>query len=527
MLREITGWLVVLLLLAGVGGFAWLTRHPDAPWLERAEDWPGIGPLAERFRRAYLGPPPGEATAAAESEPEPTVVIVRPPLGDEPIDLTGGARPAKPERGGGPAGASPERPAPPALVPMLPDLAAAGEAVAAGEVRIPEPGIPMSRLPAFALPPPASRRAVERTWLLPGTVLRSAPAPGGAEVERSRELASVPVLERRGDWLRVRLRGHDGWADPATPVIEVGRAGFASFAGRYAAQPRGSVLRTAKQMLGLREPSGRLGPFALYTDVEDRELLALLDGVAARLDEAYGARYGLGLPKRRARPQIALFAEEAHFRALARATKGAPVHARGFASGGLVVFYVGGDPWQTVITGFVHELTHTLNRHALGAALPPWLEEGLAEDLGGVWLEDPDAPSPGMTHPGDGSRHGWTLQGLVGAVAIGGLEGWAPLAELTALDRTGFFADRQGVNYKQSQLFVRCLLDAGDERLAGGFRGFLSDTAEGYPPGAEELIERLGHGWPELERICRDHHRDLTAEIGRLLPDGMSVAGIP
>jgi hypothetical protein len=69
---------------------------------------------------------------------------------------------------------------------------------------------------------------------------------------------------------------------------------------------------------------------------------------------------------------------------------------------------------------------------------------------------------------------------LVAAVAITGRDGGgAPLAELTALDRTGFFGARSGASYKRSQLFV--LLDVGDARLAGGFRGFLSDIAHGYP----------------------------------------------
>jgi hypothetical protein len=159
-----------------------------------------------------------------------------------------------------------------------------------------------------------------------------------------------------------------------------------------------------------RSANGRLGPFALYTDVEDGELLALLDSVAARLDEAYGARYGLGLPRRRARPQIALFAEEADFRALARASSGTPVHARGFASGGLVVFYVGGDPWQTVITGFVHELTHTINRHTLGAARQPCRlpSPGWVIHRGrGLGVLDPD-PAEVLGQPFLGASRGWS-----------------------------------------------------------------------------------------------------------------------
>lgn len=527
MLRNFTSWLVVLLLLGAVCGFAWLTRHPESPWLEAAEEWPLVGPLAERFRRAYLGPPAGESTAAAETDSGPVVVIVRPPPPDEPIDLTGGARPAAPDRGGGPAAAGPERPARPALAPMLPDLtAAAGESVIAEEARIAETLIPRPQLPVFALPPPASRRAIERTWLLPGTVLRSAPAGGATEIERTSELASVPVLDRRGEWLRVRLRGRDGWADPATPVVEVRKAGFASYYGRHAAQPRTDSLFEAKKALGLSEPNGRLGPFPLYTDVEDEELLALLDRVAERLDEAYGARFGLGLPKRRARPQIALFAEEADYRAVERGTRGARQHMRGFAAGGLVVFYVGNDSWQRVITGIVHELTHTLNRHTLGPSLPPWLEEGLAEDLGGVWIEDPDAPAPAMTHPGNGLQHHWAMQDIVSAVVAMQLEDVpAPNAELLSLDHDGFFGPGMGLHYKRSQLLVRCLLDA-DDGFADAFRRFLYGTSGGLQPEPKRLAEQLDRDWPEVERVCREHRRGLAAEIARLLPEGLSVGGL-
>lgn len=536
MLREITSWAVVLLLVAGVCGFAWLTQHPDAAWLEAAEEWPLAGPLAERFRRAYLGPPPGERTAAAERDPAPVVVILDAPPPDEPIDLTGGGRVAGAAREsvrGKARGALGKEQEERSLSPRgLPDLTAVGGSL--DEVRIAErtlstPHTRVPRVPEFALPPPPRPRPVEREWLLPGTVLRAAPAADAIEIERTSELASVPLLDRRGEWLRVRLRGRDGWADPATPTTEIGKPGFASFHGRYAARPRSDVLALVKSRLDLREPNGWLGPFPLYTDVEDGALLALLDGVAERLDEAYGARFGLGLPKRRARPQIALFAHEADFRAIAEATPGTSVtvHTRGFAPGGLAVFYVGDDPWHMVLSGIVHELTHTLNRHALGPSLPPWLEEGLAEDLGGVWIEDPDAPAPALTHPGEGGRHPWWPQEIVSALAVVEPDDlWAPNADLVTLDREGFFGPGRLRHYKQSQLFVRCLLDGGDLRLADGFRRFLSGAAGGLPPEPRSLMNRIGGDWSEVEHVCREHRRELTEEIARLLPEGVSVGGV-
>lgn len=542
MLREMTSWLAVVLLVGAVCGFAWLTQHPETPWLESAEEWPLAGPLAERFRRAYLGPPPEERAAAGGGDRAPVVVVLGGDLPDEPIDLTGdgpysrsrlrartdaaGGSPASRPAGGAEEGPREEERRLAALdVPDLAQMFGGGDGVRFGEATVPQPQRYHFRGFPRRLPP--TRADVEREWLLPGTVLREAPAPSAAEVESTRELASVPVLERQGEWLRVRLRGRDGWADPSTPATEVGKAGFAAFRGRHWARPRRDALSEAKRRLGLRRPNGRLGPFPLYTDVEDPELLALLDGVAQRLDEAYGARFGLGLPARRAPPEIALFATEADFRALARAIPGAPQHVRGLAPGGLVVFYVGEDNWQVVITGFVHELVHTLNRQTLGPSLPPWLEEGMAEDLSGVWIEEPDAPSPGMAHPGDAVRYGWTLQEIVVAGVLGAQDGvWSPAAELTALDRTGFFGADRRFNYVRSFLFVRCLLDGGDGRFADGFRRFLDETANGHAPEPRRLVKRVGADWPEIERVCSEHRSGLAEEASRLLPEWASFAGI-
>ncbi len=49
---------LVVLLVASVAGVAWLSRHPEAPVLERAARWPLVGPFAARFRAAYLPQPP-------------------------------------------------------------------------------------------------------------------------------------------------------------------------------------------------------------------------------------------------------------------------------------------------------------------------------------------------------------------------------------------------------------------------------------------------------------------------------------
>jgi hypothetical protein len=60
--------------VALAAGFAWLTRHPESPWIDRAVDWPLVGPLAERFRDRWRPPPPTDRPAV--EPPEVTVVRV-------------------------------------------------------------------------------------------------------------------------------------------------------------------------------------------------------------------------------------------------------------------------------------------------------------------------------------------------------------------------------------------------------------------------------------------------------------------
>lgn len=66
MRRPIGAYLLVFLVLLVFGTLGWLTHNPEAEILARAESWPYIGPFAERFRSAYLGPV--EAPAETESE---------------------------------------------------------------------------------------------------------------------------------------------------------------------------------------------------------------------------------------------------------------------------------------------------------------------------------------------------------------------------------------------------------------------------------------------------------------------------
>ncbi len=118
----------------------------------------------------------------------------------------------------------------------------------------------------------------------------------------------------------------------------------------------------------------------------------------------------------------------------------------------------------------VHELVHLLNRRAIGPALPSWLDEGLADDLGASRI-DPD----GRLWPGTWSR---TLDAHENEIRISGGEaalrdladvfgpdGSAPgrldLGAMLALEWEEFVAEQGAeLHYAAAAAFIRMLLAA-------------------------------------------------------------------
>lgn len=94
MRRAILRFLLVLLLV-GMAGLAWLTGHPEIPALERAARWPGVGPWVERFRALYrIQPEPTPAPSPGEPEIEIVTIWLperRAPLAEEVEPPPGGA----------------------------------------------------------------------------------------------------------------------------------------------------------------------------------------------------------------------------------------------------------------------------------------------------------------------------------------------------------------------------------------------------------------------------------------------------
>jgi hypothetical protein len=201
--------------------------------------------------------------------------------------------------------------------------------------------------------------------------------------------------------------------------------------------------------------------------------------VASRVETAYRERYGrepVGEPTE----VIVLYAREKDYRAYQNQDRTlAALPASGHSGYGIVALFDGGRPESEVAATLVHELTHLLNRRALGPFLPSWLDEGLADDLARSHTDESAA-----------------LHQLARSLKADGLR---PLPELLRLDWQGFMRDGGNLNYAQSSFWVGYLLEGEGGALASRFRLFLDAVAHGGPPTAEALQEILGRPWEDLQ----------------------------
>ncbi len=185
---------------------------------------------------------------------------------------------------------------------------------------------------------------------------------------------------------------------------------------------------------------------------------------------------------------VLLFARRRDFRRWAAETAGLAAGYAGFSRSARGLVALPADP-ELLASTLAHELTHLVNRRALGSEIPPWLSEGLADAIG-------DAAGAGGLGELSGIRG---AEGPARRLAAAYASDRPPrLARLAARRRGEFDRALPSFDYEQSALAVRMLLL--EEDLAPGFRRFLTTLAAGETYEPALLPRVLGVGWTELDR---------------------------
>ena len=360
---------------------------------------------------------------------------------------------------------------------------------------------------------PEESLATTFVWVEPGTQLHERPDEQSPVLHAMTTISNLPVLERREEWYRVsrpvegfeRQRGWvwlENYQDPTPealrepdPVLPM-----------PARAPDSDTLAVASEAMISGSIRVSCGLYFLVTDAEDAEWLRLCPQVTEQVEEVYRRRYGLE-PVSPPAETILLFRKDTSYKEF-RASQGVPWEfdtAHASASRGYLAMYQGDRSTASLLGTLVHELVHLLNRRALGPWLPPWLEEGIADDLGESQITEEGAILPGVLGGEQISETPRiTRQGAV-AAAIDLQElhkaGELPtLKELIQLDRDQFYdTQNRSRYYALSSFWIRFLLSDFEEGSREGFRSFLQTVARGEAITGERLLEELGTDWDSLE----------------------------
>lgn len=347
----------------------------------------------------------------------------------------------------------------------------------------------------------------ERIPVAAGTSLLQYPDLRASVVDVSATDLELPLLERRGDWVAVRYQSLKVW-------VAVGERPRAASFELQSTPGHERRLRRARSILGADERVSQLGPFTLYTDVHDQQLIDRISAAAADLGRAYGERYGLEAGPR-GNEVVVLFRDEEGYRRLEEAEPAiAGLDAHGHATAMMATLSLGGRDSDEVHQLLLHELTHLLNRRTLKRELPPWLEEGLAEDLSYSSLDERGRLDPD-TLSGRGSFMGSTRSEHLDTLTV--RADWGPnpwgsspraalawllhnwnrparpsLESLIELPWAAFVErGRRDFHYAESGFLIRYLLD-DRSGLASKLRHLLKEIAAGEEPTAELFWSTLG-----------------------------------
>lgn len=394
----------------------------------------------------------------------------------------------------------------PALAAVLAAALLAGAAGSAQE------GAAQEEILGAPAAPAPGRLDEERVPVEAGAVVRADPDRGAPVLATVDAATELPLLERRDAWLRVRYGALKGWVLAAGvappewhPADEPWTVAPSSTTPGAAGRAESERIERARRLLGEAAREAPLGDFRLLTDLGAAESPERLPAIAAGLRRTYEERYGLAT-----RPgpvgTVVLFRTEADYRSYEAADPSvAGLSLDGHASGSVAALFLGDRTGEELLPLVIHELTHLLNRRAFLAIPPPWIEEGVANDLAYSRADRQGRLLPG-TVGGEAAegrrvvRFSGPFAALSRLAKASNQARLTPLAELTDATWPEFQRpEGRPLRYAESAFFLRYLLDADRGRRAESTRGWLAALAAGETGPPADLAGILGTRWPELD----------------------------
>lgn len=396
-----------------------------------------------------------------------------------------------------------------------------GLATAFRQAYLPPPPIPreesVEQQVELVTPPSVDSTYPRYVWVQPGTSLYEKPDLQSPILTTMTVISNLSVITQRDDWYwvwvpRQGARPLEAWvllvnyrapsqevlnaADPVVPLPatppDAARIGLA----RGLMQEDGAELECGRQ--------------PLLTDAPQDEVVRVCAQLIANLESVYQERYGLR-PVSPPAEAILLFRRGADYRAF-RDLEEVPFDsglAHASPAWGYLAIYRGDRTNTDVLATLVHESTHLLNRRSLGPALPPWLNEGMADDLAESRIGPDGVITPDVLGADSRVEKGRTVRtgGLAAAVELQEAiqaDDLPTLRELVIMDEARFYSTaRVQLHYALSSFWVRYLASDFNPQLTRGFRGFLQDVAAGKRLDSDLLTSRLGADWDSLEKEFR------------------------
>jgi hypothetical protein len=180
---------------------------------------------------------------------------------------------------------------------------------------------------------------------------------------------------------------------------------------------------------------------------------------------------------------------------------------------GVIVLHLEREVRENLVVSAVHEAVHVLNHHLLGrgrAALPPWLDEGLAMYFALTRVDEEGRFVFGKIDERRALVDGTSLE-REGATWLKGLRraltGGQAISLATVLDqreRGAFFGPERHLYYGESWTLVHFLLHAEGGTWKDPFLAYLEGVREGRVL-REDLEDALGRRVEALERDWRNH----------------------